>query len=73
MYMYCENLLNESSFIAVSDKYVVTPTGELHVTNVEASDSNSIYKCKTTQKLSNESSVSKIGGRLYITGMQLIF
>uniref|UniRef100_T1IT66 Down syndrome cell adhesion molecule-like protein Dscam2 n=1 Tax=Strigamia maritima TaxID=126957 RepID=T1IT66_STRMM len=47
-------------------KYIVSPSGDLFLTNVEMQDSNSTFQCKMRHKLSKETKVSSVG-RLQVT------
>ncbi|CAM1302677.1 Uncharacterised protein r2_g1267 [Pycnogonum litorale] len=51
---------------STDDRYSVFPNGQLHVRNVQMSDSGQSYRCQTTHVLSGESQLSRSVGRLHV-------
>ncbi|CAM1320971.1 Uncharacterised protein g7635 [Pycnogonum litorale] len=54
--------------VSESSKYMITPTGNLHVNNVNVKDENASFKCKTKHQLRDETAISRRGGKIFITG-----
>ncbi|CAM1320969.1 Uncharacterised protein g7634 [Pycnogonum litorale] len=54
--------------VSESSKYIITPTGNLHVNNVNVQDQNASFKCKTKHQLRHETEISTRGGKIFITG-----
>ena len=52
----------------VDGKYLVLPSGELHIRDVGPEDGYKSYKCRTVHKLTGETRLSATAGRLVITG-----
>ncbi|KAG8198699.1 hypothetical protein JTE90_023471 [Oedothorax gibbosus] len=50
-----------------NDRYVVYPSGEMHIRVVEYSDSHFTYKCQVRNMLTRQTKESATGGRLIIT------
>ncbi|GFW83124.1 down syndrome cell adhesion molecule [Trichonephila clavipes] len=50
-----------------NDRYVVYPSGELHIRIVDYSDSHFMYKCQVRNSLTRQSKESSTGGRLIVT------
>ncbi|CAM1320968.1 Uncharacterised protein g7633 [Pycnogonum litorale] len=48
-------------------KYIITSTGNLHVTNVNEKDENASFKCKTKHQLRDDTEISQNGGKIFIT------
>ncbi|GFY65996.1 down syndrome cell adhesion molecule [Trichonephila inaurata madagascariensis] len=53
-----------------NDRYVVYPSGELHIRIVDYSDSHFMYKCQVRNSLTRQSKESSTGGRLIVTEPQ---
>ncbi|KAF8796641.1 Down syndrome cell adhesion molecule-like [Argiope bruennichi] len=53
-----------------NDRYAVYPSGELHIRNVDYSDSHFMYKCQVRNSLTRQSKESSSGGRLIVTEPQ---
>lgn len=52
-------------------KYLVLPSGELHIREVGPEDGYKSYQCRTKHRLTGEARLSATKGRLVITGMNL--
>lgn len=52
-------------------KYLVLPSGELHIRDVGPEDGYKSYQCRTKHRLTGEARLSATKGRLVITGMFL--
>lgn len=50
-------------------KYLVLPSGELHIREVGPEDGYKSYQCRTKHRLTGEARLSATKGRLVITGM----
>lgn len=50
-------------------KYLVLPSGELHIKEVGPEDGYKSYQCRTKHRLTGETRLSATKGRLVITGM----
>lgn len=50
-------------------KYLVLPSGELHIRDVGPEDGYKSYQCRTKHRLTGEARLSATKGRLVITGM----
>nr|XP_045611137.1 Down syndrome cell adhesion molecule-like protein Dscam2 isoform X3 [Procambarus clarkii] len=48
-------------------KYLVLPSGELHIRNVNSEDGFKSYKCRTVHRLTQETRLSATAGRLVIS------
>lgn len=56
-------------FYNISDgKYLVLPSGELHIRDVGPEDGYKSYQCRTKHRLTGETRLSATKGRLVITG-----
>ncbi|XP_050442016.1 cell adhesion molecule Dscam2 isoform X15 [Adelges cooleyi] len=51
-------------------KYLVLPSGELHIRDVTPEDGNKSYQCRTKHRLTGETRLSATKGRLVITDPQ---
>jgi len=49
-------------------KYLVLPSGELHIRDVTPEDGTKSYQCRTKHRLTGETRLSATKGRLVITG-----
>lgn len=49
-------------------KYLVLPSGELHIRDVGPEDGYKQYQCRTKHRLTGETRLSATKGRLVITG-----
>lgn len=49
-------------------KYLVLPSGELHIREVGPEDGYKSYQCRTKHRLTGEARLSATKGRLVITG-----
>lgn len=49
-------------------KYLVLPSGELHIRDVGPEDGYKMYQCRTKHRLTGETRLSATKGRLVITG-----
>lgn len=49
-------------------KYLVLPSGELHIKDVGPEDGYKSYQCRTKHRLTGETRLSATKGRLVITG-----
>lgn len=49
-------------------KYLVLPSGELHIREVGPEDGYKSYQCRTKHRLTGETRLSATKGRLVITG-----
>lgn len=57
--------------IKTDGKYLVLPSGELHIRDVGPEDGYKSYQCRTKHRLTGEARLSATKGRLVITGMFL--
>lgn len=63
------NRLNATVFSFSSEgKYLVLPSGELHIRDVGPEDGYKSYQCRTKHRLTGETRLSATKGRLVITG-----
>lgn len=53
-------------------KYLVLPSGELHIRDVGPEDGYKSYQCRTKHRLTGETRLSATKGRLVITGKSLL-
>lgn len=53
-------------------KYLVLPSGELHIREVGPEDGYKSYQCRTKHRLTGEARLSATKGRLVITGMSFM-
>ncbi|XP_026682934.1 Down syndrome cell adhesion molecule-like protein Dscam2 [Diaphorina citri] len=53
-------------------KYLVLPSGELHIRDVGPEDGYKSYQCRTKHRLTGETRLSATKGRLVITGKNLL-
>lgn len=65
------NKTNEC-FLHLDSKYLVLPSGELHIRDVGPEDGYKTYQCRTKHRLTGETRLSATKGRLVITGECLI-
>lgn len=49
-------------------KYMVLPSGELHIRDVSPEDGYKSYRCRTKHRLTGETRLSATAGRLVVTG-----
>ncbi|XP_074032194.1 cell adhesion molecule Dscam1-like [Leptinotarsa decemlineata] len=66
-------LQNDGHEILIQDglydsKYLVLPSGELHIKDVGPEDGYKSYQCRTKHRLTGETRLSATKGRLVITG-----
>ena len=54
-----------------SSKYLVLPSGELHIANVSAEDGNKSFRCRTQHRLTGDTKLSATAGRLVISSQWL--
>lgn len=52
----------------IDGKYLVLPSGELHIKEVGPEDGYKSYQCRTKHRLTGETRLSATKGRLVITG-----
>lgn len=52
----------------IDSKYLVLPSGELHIRDVGPEDGYKSYQCRTKHRLTGETRLSATKGRLVITG-----
>ncbi|KAF2352106.1 Immunoglobulin-like domain, partial [Trinorchestia longiramus] len=50
-----------------SSKYLVLPSGELHIANVTEEDGNKSFRCRTQHRLTGDTKLSATAGRLVIS------
>lgn len=55
-------------FLGIDGKYLVLPSGELHIKDVGPEDGYKTYQCRTKHRLTGETRLSATKGRLVITG-----
>lgn len=55
-------------FWGIDGKYLVLPSGELHIKDVGPEDGYKTYQCRTKHRLTGETRLSATKGRLVITG-----
>lgn len=65
----CLFLTNSSILQNIDGKYLVLPSGELHIREVGPEDGYKSYQCRTKHRLTGETRLSATKGRLVITGM----
>lgn len=53
-------------------KYLVLPSGELHIRDVGPEDGYKSYQCRTKHRLTGETRLSATKGRLVITGKLML-
>lgn len=53
-------------------KYLVLPSGELHIREVGPEDGYKSYQCRTKHRLTGEARLSATKGRLVITGKSFV-
>ena len=56
------------SLVNKDGKYVVLPSGELQIRNVNKEDGEKTYQCRTKHRLTGETKLSATAGKLVITG-----
>lgn len=56
------------NFFRIDGKYLVLPSGELHIKDVGPEDGYKTYQCRTKHRLTGETRLSATKGRLVITG-----
>lgn len=61
-------LLLCDSVTGTDGKYLVLPSGELHIRDVGPEDGYKTYQCRTKHRLTGETRLSATKGRLVITG-----
>lgn len=64
---------SSKNFKNVDGKYLVLPSGELHIREVGPEDGYKSYQCRTKHRLTGETRLSATKGRLVITGEFLTF
>lgn len=57
----------------IDGKYLVLPSGELHIREVGPEDGYKSYQCRTKHRLTGETRLSATKGRLVITGKSALF
>lgn len=62
------NTYNMFVFLSSEGKYLVLPSGELHIRDVGPEDGYKSYQCRTKHRLTGETRLSATKGRLVITG-----
>lgn len=65
-----DSIANISPFFSfhIDGKYLVLPSGELHIKEVGPEDGYKSYQCRTKHRLTGETRLSATKGRLVITG-----
>lgn len=58
--------------IKLDGKYLVLPSGELHIKEVGPEDGYKSYQCRTKHRLTGETRLSATKGRLVITGKSFL-
>lgn len=58
--------------IELDGKYLVLPSGELHIKEVGPEDGYKSYQCRTKHRLTGETRLSATKGRLVITGKSFL-
>ena len=61
-------LINARNRFYVDGKYMVLPSGELHIRDVAPEDGYKSYRCRTKHRLTGETRLSATAGRLVVTG-----
>lgn len=64
-------IFSEKKNHKIDGKYLVLPSGELHIREVGPEDGYKSYQCRTKHRLTGEARLSATKGRLVITGMIL--
>lgn len=68
-YEYISNIFSHFLLLLKTDgKYLVLPSGELHIREVGPEDGYKSYQCRTKHRLTGETRLSATKGRLVITG-----
>lgn len=63
-----QNQYFNKSYVPTDSKYLVLPSGELHIKDVGPEDGYKSYQCRTKHRLTGETRLSATKGRLVITG-----
>jgi len=61
-------MINARFWAGLDGKYLVLPSGELHIRDVGPEDGYKTYQCRTKHRLTGETRLSATKGRLVITG-----
>jgi len=61
-------MTNARFWATLDGKYLVLPSGELHIRDVGPEDGYKTYQCRTKHRLTGETRLSATKGRLVITG-----
>lgn len=67
MALFVQSITNHS-LLPLDSKYLVLPSGELHIRDVGPEDGYKSYQCRTKHRLTGETRLSATKGRLVITG-----
>ncbi|XP_041784487.1 Down syndrome cell adhesion molecule-like protein Dscam2 isoform X29 [Anopheles merus] len=67
VYQQLDNRTVQSAELEVDGKYMVLPSGELHIREVGPEDGYKSYQCRTKHRLTGETRLSATKGRLVIT------
>lgn len=62
------DLIQHLFIFLTEGKYLVLPSGELHIRDVGPEDGYKSYQCRTKHRLTGETRLSATKGRLVITG-----
>lgn len=68
MFIFSTRYLFCAAFPKPDGKYLVLPSGELHIREVGPEDGYKSYQCRTKHRLTGETRLSATKGRLVITG-----
>uniref|UniRef100_T1J6S4 Down syndrome cell adhesion molecule-like protein Dscam2 n=1 Tax=Strigamia maritima TaxID=126957 RepID=T1J6S4_STRMM len=60
------------STLNTNDKYIILPSGELLIKEVDSNDAHTTYRCQVAHRLTNEVKISINPGRLIVTGFAQI-
>ena len=62
------NAMIQCHSCAADGKYMVLPSGELHIRDVAPEDGYKSYRCRTRHRVTRETRLSATDGRLVVTG-----
>lgn len=68
MALFVLSIITNNSLFLIDSKYLVLPSGELHIRDVGPEDGYKSYQCRTKHRLTGETRLSATKGRLVITG-----
>lgn len=66
--LLASRIFSNETLWSTDSKYLVLPSGELHIKDVGPEDGYKSYQCRTKHRLTGETRLSATKGRLVITG-----